>query len=444
MKRLCKKFQNSIIFLMRAILFVASFVLFYGILGTKNAQLLVLSRTSVIIAFSWVVLTFLLGNIYGGFDVGHKRVRQIELSMSISTVIIDVVAYLMLNIMNRNEDNNQTFKIEFMGLFVVIILIQILLIVVFANAGNKFFYWVTEPKNTLVISPKGISADKICKSLKKLPGNFNVSDIISADDENLYEKMKAVDAVFLYDVEVGLRTEMVNYCYKHLKDVYFNPEVADILEMSASQTMFDDMAFLSMGYKGMSFEQRIIKRAIDIIISLVALIISSPIFLISAIAIKRGDGGKVFFRQRRATINGRVFEIYKFRTMRENVENFSSTKDDERITGVGKILRKYRLDELPQFINILKGEMSIVGPRPEMLENVDEYTKELPEFKYRLRMKAGLTGYAQILGKYNTSSKDKLMLDLMYIENFSILKDIQLIFQTVTVLFTAEDSTEGF
>ena len=126
------------------------------------------------------------------------------------------------------------------------------------------------------------------------------------------------------------------------------------------------------------------------------------------------------------------------------MDNYSVTKDDNRITPVGKTLRKYRIDELPQLINIVKGDMSLVGPRPEMLENVEDYTRELPEFRYRLRMKAGLTGYAQIFGKYNTSSKDKLMLDLMYIENYSILKDIQLLFQTVLVIFKAEESTQAF
>ena len=129
--------------------------------------------------------------------------------------------------------------------------------------------------------------------------------------------------------------------------------------------------------------------------------------------------------------------------MRENVENYSSTAGDDRITKTGRILRKTRMDELPQILNILKGEMSLVGPRPEMLENVYSYTADLPEFEYRLRVKAGLTGYAQIAGKYNTSPRDKLILDLMYIENYSIWKDIKLILQTLIVLFKS-DSTEGF
>ena len=155
------------------------------------------------------------------------------------------------------------------------------------------------------------------------------------------------------------------------------------------------------------------------------------------------DGGSVFFKQKRATKNGKIFEVYKFRTMRENVTNYSSVNGDARITKAGKILRRFRLDELPQFFNILRGDMSLVGPRPEMLENVYSYTADLPEFRYRLRVKAGLTGYAQIAGKYNTSPRDKLILDLMYIENYSLWKDIKLIFQTLIVLFKS-DSTEAF
>ena len=194
----------------------------------------------------------------------------------------------------------------------------------------------------------------------------------------------------------------------------------------------------------MTFEQRVIKRLGDIGVSLLGLILLSPLFLIAAIAIKHEDGGRVFFTQERATVGGRIFRIYKFRTMKENTANVSVTKDDDRITSSGRWLRKYRIDELPQLINILRGDMSLVGPRPEMMKNVKEYTARLPEFSYRLRMKAGLTGYAQVMGKYNTSSRDKLILDLMYIENFSIATDIRILLQTVTVLFSAEESTEAF
>ena len=215
------------------------------------------------------------------------------------------------------------------------------------------------------------------------------------------------------------------------------------MEFSSEFYLLDDISLLNYNVKGLTMEQRIMKRSMDIGLSLLMGIVTLPIWLVSAIAIKLYDGGPVLFKQNRATINGKIFRVYKFRTMREHVENSSVTKDDDRITKPGRLLRKTRMDELPQLLNILKGEMSFVGPRPEMLENVYTYTEELPEFKYRLRVKAGLTGYAQVSGKYNTTPKDKLMMDMMYIENYSIFKDIQLLFQTVLVLLKS-DSTEAF
>ncbi len=285
-------------------------------------------------------------------------------------------------------------------------------------------------------------------NIERVIGSFRqryvIENIVRYDDPNIKKLVKESDAVFFYDVPAGERTELVNYCYKHQINIYLNPDISDIVEMTSREMMFGDVPFLAHEARKMTFEQRIVKRLSDIGISAFFLILLSPLFLISAALIHAEDKGSVFFRQKRATIHGRVFEIYKFRTMKENVENFSATSGDDRITKIGHFLRKYRIDELPQLLNIIRGDMSLVGPRPEMLENVSEYEREMPEFRYRLRMKAGLTGFAQIVGRYNTSSRDKLILDLMYIENFSLLLDVRLLFQTVLVLFNADDSTEGF
>ena len=197
----------------------------------------------------------------------------------------------------------------------------------------------------------------------------------------------------------------------------------------------------------MTIEQRIVKRAMDIVVSLLLLIITSPLLLISALAIKLYDGGPVFFRQERATINGRLFQIHKFRSMIVDAEKdgapIPTTEGDPRITPIGKILRATRLDELPQLIDILVGDMSLVGPRPERIEHVKQYTEEIPEFQYRLKVRGGLTGYAQLYGKYNTTPYDKLQLDLMYIQNYSLLLDIRMLLMTVKIMFMKE-STDGF
>ena len=192
--------------------------------------------------------------------------------------------------------------------------------------------------------------------------------------------------------------------------------MTDVVNLGAKTVVLDDKPMVSAVIRDLTLEQRFVKRAMDIVISLVGIILTGPIMLVSAILIKAEDGGKIFFRQKRATKGGELFDVLKFRTMTEvDTKNESATDNDKRITKIGKYLRLFRIDELPQFFNILKGDMSVVGPRPEMVENVDKYTAELPEFSYRLKVKGGLTGHAQIAGKYNTSPKHKLILDMMYI-----------------------------
>ena len=255
------------------------------------------------------------------------------------------------------------------------------------------------------------------------------------------------DAVFLCDIHSPLRNRYVKYCYSKGVRSYITPKISDIIIRSSENIHLFDTPLLLSRNQGFSFEEKLVKRLMDIIISSLALLITSPVMLLIAAAIKLYDGGPVFFRQDRCTINGRVFSIHKFRSMIENAEKegevIPATEDDERVTPIGRLIRKTRLDELPQFIDILKGDMSVVGPRPERVEHVRQYTAEIPEFEYRLKVKGGLTGYAQIYGKYNTSAYDKLKLDLMYIQNYSILLDIKLIIMTGKIVFMKE-STEGF
>lgn len=442
--KICRKFKNSIIWLFKIVLYAGSMAALFLLLGIDNWQVLKISRTSVVMGFTFVIFGILMVRTYGRYDVGVRKSRPIIISLSLAMILDDVITYIVLLIMNTNDANNRTFKVSSLGFLLLAVLAQILIITVMTYIGNSFFFYVTPPERTLVVTSTKGEEGKIRHAVELFHKRYTIIKTVQYEDEMLMKYLQETDSVFFYDVPAGERSELVRYCYKKMINVYCNPDIEDILLHNSGQVMFSDLPFYKAEFAGMTFEQRVLKRLMDIVVSAIMLILTSPIFLVTAIAIKKNDGGKVFFRQERATINGRIFRIYKFRTMKENIENRSVTKDDDRITPVGKVLRRYRIDELPQFINIIKGDMSLVGPRPEMMENVDEYTKKLPEFRYRLRMKAGLTGYAQVMGKYNTSSRDKLILDLMYIENFSIFTDIRLLFQTLTVLFTAEDSTEGF
>lgn len=440
----CTKFQHSIIFMFGLLLYVLCLAAFFLLFSIDNPEIIKLSRTAAVTLSTYVILFSLLTFMYGRYDAGRRRWGQVALSVTITSVMTDLITYLELSIMKTNEANNTTFRLENIGILFLVFVIQAFLAMAMSAAGEKFYFWINPKEKCLIITGDRENAKRVATALSSFEKKYEVTEIVSFDDPDLENKMVANDSIILYELPVNERTEIIDFGYQNLKNIYFNPHISDILEQNSHPVIMDDISLFSTRYHMITFEERLVKRFMDVFISLLALIITSPLLVIFSIAIRKEDGGSVFFRQKRATVHGRVFEIIKFRTMHENVENFSSTQGDERITKVGRIMRKYRIDEIPQFVNILKGDMSLVGPRPEMLENVADYEKDLPEFRFRLRMKAGLTGLAQIYGKYNTTSRDKLMLDLMYIENYSLIRDIQLLFQTVLVLFKAEDSTEAF
>ncbi len=268
-----------------------------------------------------------------------------------------------------------------------------------------------------------------------------------AELEDIKKKIDQYEGVVICDIPSHIRNLLLKYCYGKSVRTYTTPKISDILLRSAEKLHLFDTPLLLSRNVGLTFDQRFVKRLMDIILSLAALVILSPVFIVTAVAIKVYDGGPVFFRQDRCTKDGKVFSICKFRSMIVDAEkeghSIPATDKDPRITPVGRIIRSTRIDELPQILNILKGDMSIVGPRPERVEHVELYTKEIPEFPYRMKVKGGLTGYAQVYGKYNTTAYDKLKLDLMYIQNYSVMLDIEIILQTIKVLFMKE-STEGF
>ena len=443
MRKRIRRFESMMWLLIKLILYVILMGIFILMLAPENRALIKVSRTMGITFSTYVIVGLLFLTIYGKFDIGRRKSKPIIYSMSLAVIFTDVITYIQLMVMNTIVPSVRAFRLDSIGALVLAMILQIVVIMIFTYVGNALFFKIHAPEKCHIVTSSQERLDEIVRGITKFKKQYQIEEVHDYRDPELLQKIKPADTVFLYDVPPQRRSEVVNYCYKKRKNVYFNPEIEDIVETSAEFYLLDDISVLNYNVRGLTMEQRIIKRCMDIGLSLFMIICTSPIWIISAIAIKLYDGGSIFFKQKRATINGNVFQVYKFRTMKENVENRSVTDDDDRITKPGKVLRKIRMDELPQLLNIIKGDMSFVGPRPEMMENVEAYTEELPEFKYRLRVKAGLTGYAQIAGKYNTTPKDKLMMDMLYIENYSVFKDIQLLFQTAIVLLKS-DSTEAF
>lgn len=432
---------------MKILLLTALFCTFFLLLSIYNPQILRLSRTSGVTMLTYAILLPMLTSVYHSFEIGRQETIHIVNTMTISTWLTDVIIYFQLLIMNFNEDNRSSLMPvpgEVICL-IIAMLVQLGLIVLFTHMATRTFHRFNPPKRSCLICMDEPDAEYIRVKLSSAHKRFNIERTLICSRDNLKREIKKYEQVFLYNLPYQERQSLIEYCYKLAKPVSYNMEIADIIGYGAGHDIFEDVSFISaVNRRGLSVEQRIVKRVLDIVVSSLMIVFTSPIMLICAIAIWCGDHDSVFFCQPRATRGGRVFTIYKFRTMYSNADgNRSVRTDDDRITPVGRILRRYRLDELPQLFNILKGDMSLVGPRPEILSNVKSYTEAVPEFSYRLAVKAGLTGYAQIAGKYNTAPKDKMLMDLMYIEDYSIWRDIKLLLQTVTVLFRKE-STQAF
>ncbi len=324
------------------------------------------------------------------------------------------------------------------------------LLIVMSSKNYMIRHLPVQP--TVVIYGKSVSTwevkDFIRRLLEKYSHLFNIEKRICESDLTfqLEEEIQDYSTVVLYEVSHRIRKKVMRCAVAQKKNVYFTPSIEDITLQGCEQKHLLDTPLMKYGYVYENLTEYRGKRLFDIGMSLIMLIVTSPVMFITALLIKLEDGGPVFFKQNRCTKDGQVFEIIKFRSMIVDAEKHGfvpCTQGDSRITRVGKIIRATRIDELPQLINIFKGDMSFVGPRPERIEHVEKYTKELPEFAYRMRVKGGLTGYAQIFGKYNTTAYDKLRLDLIYIENQSFLLDLKLIMLTLKIIFVPE-STEGF
>ena len=441
-----KKFEPSILFILKLLIFflsAAAYVLIYGI---KFPFLLTPTRTSIVTLGVFTIVYFLMNRIYGGFDIGKRKSKPIIYSLILSLFFTDIISHLFMCVMNVTVVNSGKFVYEYPLLLVSIYIIQVFLVIISTYLGNHLYFCINKPQKSIVIARRGEALDNILPKIKRYKKQYDIKKIVYSDEKSILKEIDEAEIIFFYNLSVSERNWLVEYCYHHKKDIYYSVELSDIVSSTGNRVYFDDKAMVHAPIPGLTFEQRIVKRFMDLTISIIALVLTSPVLLITAICIKLEDNGPVFYLQERATYGGKIFKVIKFRSMKPEDGNIhrSVTKDDDRITHVGRFIRKFRIDELPQLINVIKGEMSIVGPRPEMIENVVAYTKELPEFSYRQRAKAGISGMAQIYGKYNTSPKDKLVFDLTYINQYSVWLDIKLIFRTLLVLLTPDSSTEAF
>lgn len=432
-------FKKGIVSVYRLSLYVCLWGVFIYAFGDSYEGLQSITRTLVVTTGSFIFILFMMLNVYGNFEIGEKKSKPVVFSTFVNIFISDVFTLMTLKVMGVHQST--AWKNDLL-IFLAIIVIQYLLIYAFTYFGNYVYFKMFNAKKIIIVHDNSDDIGAITKFFNRHKKQYEIVSVLNqktVDNINL----EGINELYLIDLEqvVVANTCMENFLSR--TSIFFNTDIYSSLMGSQKKTVIDDILIYEFSSRKMTIYQQTIKRLIDVVVSVIALIVFSPLILVVGIAIKMDDNGPVFFKQERLTRDGEIFKIVKFRSMKLNSGDKPAQKNDDRITKVGHIIRKFRLDEIPQFINILKGDMSVVGPRPESVSINEEITEELPEFLYRLKVKAGLTGYAQIFGKYNTTPKKKLLLDLEYIENFSIIQDIKLIFQTF-IVFVKKDSTEGF
>lgn len=431
---------KSILFILNSGLFAIVWFLYYNQYAFQTH--FVFGGVMSLIIFCFIYSS--LCRLYKAHRIASSQIGETVFSQVISFGITDLILYIECCLISNHYVNIMpgitTVILQIIGTMIIVVL------------AKRYFMKYVPAKKTLLVYGDEISLEEaknfVSRILKKYSHLFEFVSIQSEKlgEYNFINEIEQCETIILYEVSCRKREMLIQLCMERQKNFYFTPRLEDLYCQGCTPKHLLDTPLMKYEYKYERRNEYFLKRTLDIVLSVAGIILLAPLLVITAVCIKLEDGGPVLFKQKRCTKNAKVFEILKFRSMIVDAEKNGATPCtdyDDRITKTGKWIRATRIDELPQLFNVLKGEMSFVGPRPERVEHVEKYTRELPEFAYRLRVKGGLTGYAQIFGKYNTSAYDKLRLDMMYIENQGLLLDLRLIMLTIRTVFQKE-STEGF
>lgn len=433
-----KHFLNFIANLTTLIFEGGMFAFMWYYVYAQNIVLPFFRRGNWAVIGIYMLIIFFFTKVFGGYKIAYMRIMDIALSHILAVLLSGVVAYFEICLIARDYMSPVPL--------IVISFLDILFILPFIYVVRKIYTHLYPPRQMLVIYGD-YSPDDLIEKINTRKDKYNICKSVSyhVGSDKLAEMILDYNAVVLCDLPAAIRNVLMKFCYQESIRVYVTPKISDLLFRGADDIHLFDTPLLLCRNQGLSITQMFVKRIFDIVTSVLGIVLASPFMLIIAIAIKLYDRGPVLYKQERLTRDETPFMIYKFRSMRVDSEKAGArlaAKGDDRVTPVGKIIRNIHFDELPQLFNILKGDMSMVGPRPERKVIAEQYLEELPAFTFRTKVKAGLTGYAQVYGKYNTTPYDKLKLDITYIENYSFWLDIKIMLLTFKILFQKEN-TEG-
>lgn len=389
-----------------------------------------------LVVILYLFVLFFFTRLNGGYKFGHLRLMDLIFSQILSLLGSHILVFFVISLALR--------RIVAPGPLVVLTLIDILIIFIY-NGLMHFMEVRLYPPRRLVLVYGDKGPYEMMDTFNAREDKFCIKESIYAgsDIDKIMKKAEEYDGIIIHRVQPELRSKLLHLCYQKDIRAYIAPYISDIILWSSGNTHLFDMPMLVTRNHGITIVEAFFKRIMDLVLSIIMFVILSPFILIIAVIVKLQDGGPVIYKQERVTKDGKHFFIYKFRSMKIDSEVAGAQlaeKNDDRVTKFGGVLRMLHLDEIPQLINIIKGDMSLVGPRPERPEIIEKYKDEIPEFDYRLKVKAGLTGFAQVYGRYKTPSYNKLKLDLMYIEHYSIWLDIKILLLTIKIIFNKENS----
>lgn len=398
------------------------------------------SKTLLMVGILYCIVYIFFAKMYDAHKIGLYRLQELAFSQMLAYGISDGVLFIAAFFWFHNF---QRIRIR---LFLLAFVLQFVLILINTFLFNRLYAHFDEPRKIMIL----YGSEDYKRLLMKIQEKNRRYQVLACMSESedisaILETLAKCKDVYLCDVRDEVKDRVILFCNAHQKDIHISMDIGDLLILGDEVSHSFDTPFLRNKKTPVAWYYPFLKRLSDIVISVTAILLLSPIMIVTALGIKLYDHGPVFYKQTRLTKDGRRFEIIKFRSMKMDAEKNGaqlSTVHDARITPIGKIIRKLRIDELPQLFNILKNDMAVVGPRPERPEIASQYEQDIPEFHLRLRVKAGLTGYAQVYGKYNTTPLDKLKLDLIYIAQRSVLFDLRILFYTLKIIFIPE-STEG-
>ena len=428
--------------------FVLSLALFYGFWLLFRYPGFPLSggfdyQLDLIVLLGYAAESFFFSRIYNAYMLGYYRARLLVFAQFLTQFFSTAIIYVLITLYWLRLKNP-------VPLF-LLLAVQLAMDFAWCYGANRYYFRANPVRRTILLYRNeldkkrfGVIEGKPIERLYRVEKEYRYG---GDDFREIRPLLEGYDAVFVTGIRPNCRNDIADYCKEEGIPGFFLPRVGDMIMRESSHNQSFETPVLFLRRKTLPTDYAIIKRGFDIFVSGLALLILSPVMLVTALAIHFYDGGPAFYKQTRLTLDGREFKILKFRSMRvdaekDGVARLSTGDKDDRITPIGRIVRKCRLDELPQLWNILRGDMSIVGPRPERPEIARQIYESLPEFRLRLQVKAGLTGYAQIYGRYNTGPYEKLLFDLMYISDMSLITDLMLMFATVSILFMSE-STAG-